>query len=530
MPERLSHFGGVAADVLGRTLRRSTWLSGMTLVSALFLSARGLGSIEQLELFPLAALLLVSLGLAHHGVHTAAAHTSRFGPADGRTLVVATRLVIVSAVWFVPWMLWGAALGPELPILDAVGIPSPMAAGLFLFGCLIATPACLIAAVHSEGWVDVLSPLHWSRQFSGRGADLMTAYTIQAGGATLVTALMIPLVFGAIRINATVGFAAAGVAACVVLGYWVALTGRLCGSIHAQPASVVSETPELEFEHSPAFPSTVSDSDLNRDLPERPVEQEQEQEQESEPVATELRNEPDRLDEQKIPATSSEPINPRRYAAPSQPVEFNVPKTSEKARNTPLLDAENRVAEAMKRFRLDPSHTLSRLAELNQNFAPNAHVLQSLTICLHRTGHTEQAFQVARQAFPRCFECGHVSLAAAMFYELRSDLTRLELKEKQVLEIATVLHRADELAAAAKAYSLVIHANPREIVAVKGLLDLAERIHQVKGKPAAALKIYMFLLDHCNDPGMTAIIQEGIAQCRDAEEAAANAELPEVPA
>ena len=61
--------------------------------------------------------------------------------------------------------------------------------------------------------------------------------------------------------------------------------------------------------------------------------------------------------------------------------------------------------------------------------------------------------------------------------------------------------------------------DPREILAVKGLLDLAERILHVKDKPAAALKIYLFLLDHCNDPSMTEVIRDGIAQCRDSEEA-----------
>ncbi len=168
MTEKLSHFGGVAGDVLRRTLRRSTWLSGLALVSALFMSARGLGSIEQTGLFPVAALLLVSLGLAYHGVRAAAAHVSSFDPGDGRTFVVATRMAIASAVWFVPWKLWGTSLGQTSPLLDSIGAPSPLAAGLFLFGCLVATPACLVVAVHSKNWIDVVSPNHWGNQFSGR--------------------------------------------------------------------------------------------------------------------------------------------------------------------------------------------------------------------------------------------------------------------------------------------------------------------------------------------------------------------------
>ncbi|MEE8411010.1 MAG: hypothetical protein V3S47_00805 [Acidobacteriota bacterium] len=513
MAETLSHFGGVAGDVLRRALRGSTWVSGMALVSALFLTARGLGSIEQPGLFPVAAMLIVSLGLAYHGVRAAAANASSLKTTDGRTLVVATRMAIASAVWLVPWMLWGASGGRTPELLDSIGVPSPLAAGLYLFGCLVATPICLIAAVHSKSWIDVLSPVHWGHQFSGRGNDLMVVYTIQTGGAALAAALMTPLVFGAIRLNTTAGFAATAVAACVVLGYWVSLTGRLCGSIHAAPAEV----------------DPVLDAELNRDLSE-PVSEEP---RVDEPPVTEDRpRDPQRKDD----AEHGEgPIPPkaakvRRYAAPSKPVAFEVPKPVRNVRKTPLLDAETRVKEAMKRFRLDPSYTLSKLAELNQKFSPSAHVLQSLAICLHRTGHIEHAFKAARQAFPLCFERGYTSLAAALFYELRTQLNKLDLRQSQVLEIATVLQRADELAAAAKAYSLVIHTDPREILAIKGLLDVAERILKVKRKPAAALKVYRFLLEHQNDAGMAEVIRDGIEQCHDAEEAAENVEQPDAPA
>ena len=531
MAETLSHFGGAAGDVLRRTLRASTWISGMALVSALFLTARGLGSVEQPGLFPVAAMLLVSLGLAYHGVRAAAANAPDIRATDGRTLVVATRVVIASAIWLVPWMLWGASVGRTPELLDSVGAPSPLAAGLYVFGCLIATPACLIAAVHSKGWIDVLSPVHWGHQFSGRGSDLMIVYTIQTGGAALAAALMTPFVFGAIRLNTTAGFAATGVAACVVLGYWVSLTGRLCGSIHTGSAEVEADARQPHFDAGLAVTGSVLDTELNRDLPEQPLEDEPA----GEPPATEdWPHDPQRQgDEARVEEyvrEAPEAARIRRYAAPSQAVVFDVPKPVKNVRKTPLLDAETRVEKAMKRFRLDPSHTLSKLAELNQNFAPNPHVLQSSAICLHRTGHVEQALKAARQAFPLCFEYGYVSLAAAMFYELRAQLHKLNLKQDQVMEIAKVLHRADELATAAKAYSLVVHTNPGEILAMKGLLDLADRILNAKNKPAAALKVYMFLLEHNNDAGMSEVIRDGIALCGDAAEAEVNANQPNVPA
>jgi hypothetical protein len=343
---------------------------------------------------------------------------------------------------------------------------------------------------------------------------------------------MVPFVFGAIRLNTTAGFAATGLAACVVLGYWVSLTGRLCGSIiHTGSAEVEADARQPHFDAGLAVTGSVLDTELNRDLQEQPLEDEPAGEP---PAPEDWPHDPQRQgDEARVEEyvrEAPEAARIRRYAAPSQPVVFEVPKAVKNVCKTPLLDAETRVEKAMKRFRLDPSHTLSKLAELNQNFAPSAHVLQSLAICLHRTGHAEQAFKAARQAFPLCFEYGCVSLAAAMFYELRAQLHKLNLKQDQVLEIAKVLHRADELATAAKAYSLVVHTNPGEILAVKGLLDLADRILNAKNKPAAALKVYMFLLEHNNDAGMSEVIRDGIARCGDAAEAEVNANQPNVPA
>lgn len=514
--------------MLRRALSRTTWLSGMALVSALFLTARGLDAIEMADLFPIAAMLIVSLGLAYHGVRAAASHACTYDPIDGRTFVVATRVAMASAVWLVPWMLWSTSLTRASPLLEFIGAPSPVAAALFLFCCLVATPACLIAAVHSRGWMDVLSPVHWARQFAGRGSDLMTVYTIQAGGALLASSLLIPLVFGALRINLTAGVGTAAVAACVVVGYWVSLTGGLGGSIHA----ATPESAQLHIESELTFGDPTREHELNRDLPAQPVEPDPVVQHEpaagsTGEVVVEAPKEPSRPSAPKQrQKESNEPAEEKRYPAPSKPVAFDLPTPDESARKTPLLDAESRVDEAMKRFRLDPSHTLAKLAELNQKFAPSAHVLQSLAICLHRTGHTDEAYRIARQAFPLCFEYGFVSLAAAMFYELRGDLAKLQLKESEVLEIAKVLHRADELAAAAKAYSLVIHANPEEIVAVKGLLDLAERILNVKKKPAASLKIYMFLLDQCADPPIVALVQDGIARCRDYELLESDVDVP----
>jgi hypothetical protein len=74
------------------------------------------------------------------------------------------------------------------------------------------------------------------------------------------------------------------------------------------------------------------------------------------------------------------------------------------------------------------------------------------------------------------------------------------------------------LAAAARAYSLVIDADPNEYLAIKGLLGVADGILSEKKKPAAALRVYKFLLENCNDSTVTEIVHEGLRRCNEVEE------------
>ena len=521
-----SDFGGIAGQASRAALRRSSWIAGMALTSALFLMARGLGLLELPELFPPLAAVLVFIGLAYHATAEAG-----FQATVGRTVFVGLQVAMASALWLVPWMLWSYSRAPGAFPLEFVGTPTPLAAGAYVFCCLVATPALLIAAAHSQKWFDVVSPAHWSRQFRGRSSDLMMVYTIQTGGLVLTTALSIPFVALALRWNMTAGLAAVSVAVCNVLGFWVALAGRLCGSIH-QAAAVPPDRPAAEpsFDDGLEIAGPALVTSVDREIPEQCTNSETVPEETT--AAEQTRSEAAGPDEsesnptpvhpcaEENPADVSEEVKSRHYPAPANPVSFKMPKPSKEERKTPLLDAETRVVNAMKRFRLDPSHTLSRLAGLTQRFAPNPHVLQAMTICLHRTGHVDQALTAARQAFPLCFEHGLASLAAAMFYELRGQLHKLELKQEQVLVIAEVLHKADELATAAKAYSLVIHGDGGEFRAITGLLDVAERILEQKRKPEAALKVYTFLLEHVTDSGMTEVVREAISRCQNAEETA----------
>jgi len=481
-----------------------TALASMVMLGAPFIAtAHLLLQQDRLQLLPIAGMVVLAVG--------SGAHASRSIP-DG--LTVATRLLVISSFWLVPWALWGLALTS----------PGLVSASLFALCTLLITPAALIASIAAKGTLDLLRPSHWSAQLDGHADELISVYLIQAGGVALMGTLIAPAVVAVSTLAPTLTMPALAVGLCALLGGWTTLAGRLCAAFVEENGTATAASRRLEREAAPAtrfdeglaIAGPAIETDLLQEL-KQPTRQRdiRQVEQPSGEVEAPAEDEP----KAEPAAAAGEASRLRRYPAPTAPVEFDAPKQVEPQRRTPLLDAEHRVEDAMKRFRLDPSHTLSKLAELDANFAPNPQVLQALAICLHRTGHPERAVQTASKAFPLCFQHGYLSLAAAMFFELRNQVAKLSFKSEQVLAIAEVLEKADELAATAKAYSLVIHSNPDEFRAIKGLLDVADRIRVDKRRPAAAVKVYQFLLDHCAHSGYAELMRDGIARCMDAEHA-----------
>ena len=417
----------------------------------------------------------------------------------------ASAALLVSSVWITPWTLWAVLLNE----------PGAVAYATFLAGVLMTLPLITIVASASKHPLDVLRPSHWDRQFADRGNELIEVYLLQAGGVTLAAVLFAPLLFATIAFVSNLTLFAIAAAVGAVLGCWSVLAGRLAAAYNeGPPPSNVEEdaAPAADFSESMSLAGPAIQSTVERDMPaappvEAPVEP---QPEESAPQETEPQPQ----------SEEPQPSSMRTFATPEEQVDY-VPVTRKPAaKRTPILDAERRVEEAMKRFRLDPSYTLSKLSELDADFAPSPHVKQSLAICLNRTGHHEQAIPLAREAFKLCFEHGHISLAAALFFEMRNAVSKFSLKTNQVLEIAAVLEKAEELAAAAKAYSLVIHSTPDEFRAIKGLLDVADRILSEKKRPAAAAKVYQFLLEHCAASGYAELMRDGIRRCEEAEQQA----------
>ena len=180
-------------------------------------------------------------------------------------------------------------------------------------------------------------------------------------------------------------------------------------------------------------------------------------------------------------------------------------------RRPPLLDGQQRVEAALRRFALDPDGALSALKDLNETFAPHPHVLQAYANCLYRTNHTDVAVELARRALELCFERGHTQLVAGLFTTMYRDLERLGLDREQLLSVAASLERTDDLPGAARAYSTVIGEERGSVRAIKGLLQVADRILNERSHPAAAQKVYRYLLEHCSDSPLREYITQGLA-------------------
>jgi hypothetical protein len=181
-----------------------------------------------------------------------------------------------------------------------------------------------------------------------------------------------------------------------------------------------------------------------------------------------------------------------------------------------LTDAKRRADLAFAQFATDPAGAIAALEQLDRDFATHPMIQQALPICLLRAGQVDRAVAVAKSAVPFCMERGHNPLAAEIVKELRAHIDQLELNRDQLLTLGGALVSQEEWATAAKVYTAVIKIDTNETRAVKGMLQVAEGIMNKKHNPAAAAKIYRFLLKNCAASPLAEFFQQGLAEAEHA--------------
>jgi hypothetical protein len=379
---------------------------------------------------------------------------------------VAVRYLALTFLWLLPLILIG--LRPEAgPAMMSQKMIVLML--LYLVASILTPPVMLIVAVSADSFAEMFSSQHWKDLFSGRMTDLFAIYAVYTGGMAMAVLLSAPSVIIAFALNWKLGAFVGALGFCFLLGMSVDLLGRLCG-----------------FFALGEFPTSAPAS---AELPLTP---------------TSLQP-PPQISAQVAPTAAAEPL-------PQLVVEAPVAPPVSQPKMPPLMDAKQYIDQIMARATQDLASAIAALTDLRGSYAPNAQVIGSLAICHHRNGDIDEAVQLASEALPMAFERGHSHLAADIFKEFKPQLARLNLNREQILTVATAAAAKADLSAAGEAYSMILVKDAGEMRAVKGLLQVAERILREKDAPAVAIKIYHFLNQRCAGTPMAEHINQGLEE------------------
>lgn len=515
----LTEFSGVSGRVLSRSVSVSSLITGIVL--GLLLLAGNF--VLAMAKAPNASLpftqIVTALALARfalNGIYGEWDGTifSGVGGSWAQVAQIAGRYLALTAIWLLPMLFMGMGMQESMVPMSLMASGKVLwFAVLYVLGMTLAPPVFLIVAVSAESFAEIFSPDHWKRVFGGRLADLFAIYVVYVGALGMVVVLSIPLVLLAFNIAVPAGILIGGLSLCLVFGISVNLLGRLsgfyaCGDLGlTAPSRPAEEIPSPTPPADDPRPSPVANAGPS---PTAPL-----------PVSTTVAQPSVAQAARPVTAAAADPATatPAAFAAgdvsstvalPAAATVIAATVAPEEEKRPPLLDAPQRIEAAMRRFEIDPESTISALQDLNTSFAPHPHILQSLTLALYRTGHVEPAIEAALQAIPMCFARGHSFLVAELFRELKPHLDRLGLDREQLLIIAGALEKKDDLANAAKAYATVIGVDAGETRAIKGMLQVADKILQEKHKPDAAAKVYRYLLKHCSSSPLAEYMRLGL--------------------
>jgi hypothetical protein len=392
---------------------------------------------------------------------------------------VGIRYLTLTFVWLLPLIFIG--LRPEISPA-AMMTPKMLVLGaLYIIASILTPPLMLIVSVAADNFADLFTARHWKELFSGRLVDLFAIYATYTGGMAMAVLLSAPTVIVAFAVNLRFGVVVASIALCFLLGMSLDLLGRLCGFFALGDVTTLAPaSSEIGLSPAGASPQAGPTAATRPTAPARqPV-----------PGPTNI-------------ATAS------MAGAPGAAVTAPPISTPKKP---PLLNANEQVEQVMARFAQDPVAASSALEDLRTSYAPSPQVIAALCICQSRAGETDEALRLAGDALPLAFERGHSYLAVDIFKALRAHVGKLDLNREQILTIAGAAATKGDLSTAGEAYSMILVKDAGEIRAIKGLLQVAERVLREKNNPEVALRVYRFLEQRCSGSTLAEEISRGIAQ------------------
>jgi hypothetical protein len=479
--DRISAFGGMAGRVLRETHSLPTLFTGVFL-GILFLL---LSSIFLLVQMPVAFAffwhVVVAVSLARFALNGYAGEW-RGSIISGRggswfdTVTVAFRYLILSSVFLLPLVVLGFSgrfRGGKIETLMTGGtgwliVP----AALVLVGMMASPPIFLIIAVSANEIGEVFSAGHWKKQFRKRTGDLLTLYCIYIGGlSTTLFLSLIPVLFGVLRYPRLL-FVWVVPAAAFVFGFTITLLGRLCGFFAGEQLTGDVEVRRPAGAATDRSPAPAAGPHI-RPQPEEPA------------LAGIAEAAPPVLSEAAAPGKGS------RMA---------------------LLNPREQVDEAWRRFEREPQRAIAYLEELRAGCAPIPQVLHALCLMRQQVGEEDGALALAREALPLCFERGHLYLAADIFAALKKRTGELGFTRQQLLDIARALREKQDWKNAVNAYAVVLRADPNEIRAIKGMLEVGHSLLYQMKSPTEARQVFAYLLNTCTMTSLGDFIRQGLVE------------------
>lgn len=504
--EKLTEFSGITGQVLRRSISGGSLITGFVLGGLLLFINLAMAFAGNPTAGTLFSQIVIALALARfalngrHGQYGGTVFSSAGGGWDEVGLV-SLRYLTLCLLWVIPATIFApgeeqaAAMGPMMNPLMMKGLFT--FAAFYFLAATLTPPLFLIVSVSAQNFLDIANPKLWKEAFGGRQADLFMIYAAYTGALIMVAVLSVPFVLLSFVVNWKLAVITGGMALCLLVGVSVNLLGRLCGFFACGQLglsnTVEEERPKPDAPAVTARPGAPAVPAQAAPPPFKPAA----------PISVPL-----------SPSAVPQP-GAAVAAAPAQATGTLAAGPAQPAaeRKPALLDAKQQVDAAMQRFGLDPHGGIAALRELDSTFAPHALVKHALAACLHHAGETEQALEMARVAIPLCLDRGHTQLAAELFQYFRAHAAGLGIEPKKMIVLAGALTSNEEWAAAAKAYSAVIAADSTDASAVKGLLQVADGILHRKANPAAAVKVYRFLMKNCAASPLAETIQQGLMEC-----------------
>ncbi len=476
--EQLTEFSGVIGRVVRETISWKTLFTGIAMGFILAVTVVVLALVKAPNVAIFAGQILLAAAMARFALNGLFGEWdgtlfSSSGGSWGQVSAVAARYLFLTFAWLVPVFFLGlnSMSDPQMMMMGpAMGGRVTMALAAYMMLSTLSPPIILIAAVSATDFGDFLSVEHWRRLFSGRASDLFMVYAAYTGAIGIGCLIAFPILMAAGAVAWQLAVLVGAVLFAFLFGWMVSLLGRLCGFFACGDQGFSGKRTEVPVR------SAGPNSDHG------------------------------------VPADAQ--------AAPAAPASIPVstmttPLDGGPTGGPPMLpDSAEKVQAASKTFATDPDGAITALEKVHEEYAPHPQILHALSLMCHQAGRKEQAVTWAKAALPVCFDRGALPLAAEILKVLWKYREALDLTSEQTLKIANSFADSEELAYAANAYALVLHADRKNVRAIKGVMQVAKTLSGEVGRAADAVKLYAYLEKSCPETPLMEYIQEGLAQAR----------------